>query len=66
MLFNANQAQDYARERTKDMLRQAEQERLANAARQAECDQRATEVRETRRETQKNRSPLWARVWTLF
>lgn len=66
MFVNSRQLQDFAQERRKDMEREARNERLINSIRQAQREQRAEVVRETRSKSQRNSSPLWARFWSLL
>lgn len=66
MLVNSRQLQDLSRQRMRDMEREAQNERLINSVRQAQREHRAEVVREMRSETQRNSSPLWARIWSLL
>lgn len=66
MFVNSRQLQDFARERMKDMEREAQNERLINSVRQAQREQWAEVVRKTRSKSQRNSSPLWARIWSLL
>lgn len=66
MDYNIYKLQDFSQQRMKDLQREADTERLANRLRQAERERQASHVRETRYESQRNSSPLWARIWSLF
>lgn len=65
MILNTNLL-ELSRQRRKDMEREAENERLINSVRQAQREYREQVVRETRNETRRNSTPLWARIWSLL
>lgn len=66
MEMNMYTIQDFSRQRSKDLRREADTERMLKHMRESQREHQASQNRDTRYETQGNSTPLWARIWSLF